>query len=245
MSSAAEWGLPDWTDPAAYGATASWNEPRWRWEFTRRRPDYRADFDDHAAASYARAVELYKKFKPGGKERVLEPSDPGFTATMPGPLKYGLMGLPNPRISDQPFLVLCFQPAFGWATMGEGKEFLAGNFEGVNVDAPEGTVAVVFDLARLIAAQLDGWRSALEAWQILERERKGVRLKVIKRRQPRKKRPGLWLQYLRVLDGREAGATFKDIAEAVIVEKKKTVATAQAANAKWLAAQALQFNWPA
>jgi hypothetical protein len=240
MISAAEWGLPDWRTPAAYGVVKDWDESRWRWEFTRRRPDYRADFDRHAAASYAHYVELYEKFKPGGKRvRVLKPDDPGFTATMLGPLKYGLAGLPNPRIGDQPDYALMFQPAFGFAVVGEGKEFLAGGFAGVNVDAPEGTVAVVFDLAHPIAAQLKGWRSFLES------EQKRVHHKVIKRRQPRKKRAGLLLQYLRVLDGKEVGATFQEIADAVIVQTKKTTPTAQAANAKWLSAKALQSNWPA
>ena len=158
-AAAAEWGIPDWRDPAAYGAADSWTDHRWRWEFTRRRADYRADFDQYAAASYALALESVT----GGK--VLKPNDPGFVATMPGPLKYGLAGLPNPRISDQPIYVRIFRSAFGGAYLGEGKEFLAGG-AGINIDAPEGTMAVVFDLAHPIEAQLREWRSCLEVSKI-------------------------------------------------------------------------------
>ena len=36
-------GLPDWRNKESY--TKNWNLDRWRWEFTRRRPDIRAAFD--------------------------------------------------------------------------------------------------------------------------------------------------------------------------------------------------------
>ena len=39
-----EWGIPDWRDPNAYGDTTQWNKLNWRWEFIRRRDDYREDF---------------------------------------------------------------------------------------------------------------------------------------------------------------------------------------------------------
>jgi len=239
VSPAKEWGLPDWLDGGSYGYTESWNENRWRWEFTRRREDYRADFDRYAEPTYVRAIELYKTFKPDGRlvapDQILKPTDPGFTATMPGPMKYGLAGLPNPRISEQPFYVRMFQPTYGAATLGEGPEFLAGG-EGVSVDAPDGTVAIVFDLAQPIKPQLQGLQSRLELEQEL---RHG---KVVP---GRRKHPRTWLRYLRVLDGRECGATFAEIAEVAVVETEDTAPTPPAAKVVWDAARALMFNWPA
>ena len=37
-----EWGLPDWQDKAIYGDVSQWTAARWRWEFTRRWNEYRA-----------------------------------------------------------------------------------------------------------------------------------------------------------------------------------------------------------
>jgi len=43
----ARWGLPDWTKPEDYPAKAT--DPLWRWEFLRRRPDYREAWDQWEA----------------------------------------------------------------------------------------------------------------------------------------------------------------------------------------------------
>ena len=172
------------------------------------------------------------------KDRVLKPTEPGFVATMPGPYKYGLAGLPNPRISEQPSYVRTFAPSTGGATMGQGQEFLAGG-EGVSVDAWEGAVAIVFDLAQSIDAQIEGWREFLKS----EQQRRHGKV-IARQRQPKKKMPDLWLRYLRALDAKECGASLKGIADAVIVENEKTVATPQSARAILELAQALQFNFP-
>lgn len=43
MTSQARWGLPDWTKPGDYPSEAT--DYQWRWEFLRRRPDYREEWD--------------------------------------------------------------------------------------------------------------------------------------------------------------------------------------------------------
>jgi hypothetical protein len=238
-SAATEWGLPDWRDAAAYGAIEDWNENRWRWEFTRRREDYRADFDRWAADSYSQMVELYKTFKPGGQyisaEQILKPMDPGFSAIMPGPLKYGLPGLPNPRISEQPFDAILFRSNYGSGIKGEGLEFLAGG-RGISVDAPEGKYLIEFNLKLPIKPQLEGLQSRLEVQQKLAC---GERIK------SRRQHPRTWPRYLRVIDGREAGASLSELAEIAVVETEDTVPTPQGAKMVWDAARALMFNWPA
>ncbi len=39
-----EWGIPDWCDAAAYAEFIDCDLDRWRWEFLRRRKDYRDDY---------------------------------------------------------------------------------------------------------------------------------------------------------------------------------------------------------
>jgi hypothetical protein len=239
MAAAAnDWGIPDWRDARAYGAVKNWNENRWRWEFTRRRKDYRADFDRYADESYAHALELYKKFKPDGRrarsDQILKPTDSGFTATMPGPRKYGLNGLPNPRISDQPFYVIMFGTTYGCAVLGEGKEFLSGG-QGVSIDLPEGSMAITFDLALPIKPQLKGLQPFLEDQQKL------IHGKVISRR----RHPGKWLTYLRVLDGRAAGASWSELTAALSDHMRSDFRhEPQAAAQVYRAAETLMFNWP-
>ena len=89
------WGIPDWTDECAYGDVSRWSEYRWRWEFTRRRSDCRADFRAHKDETARffdclRALEI--KRSPGAKRgRLLRPDEPGFTAQVPNCYeKYGL-----------------------------------------------------------------------------------------------------------------------------------------------------------
>src|SRR5262245_55293517 len=47
-----DWGVPDWTNGAAYPSTLTMRE--WWWQFTRRRPDYRALWTKWAPINGAR-----------------------------------------------------------------------------------------------------------------------------------------------------------------------------------------------
>jgi hypothetical protein len=227
------WGLPDWCDPAAYGDTGCWSQSRWRWEFTRRRSDYRADFDeacDPSVKHFAEVRELRKQ-RDGLEGRYLAPNEPGFqcVTTTDQFSRYGIVLL-NPRISEQPSHILQFQPNpfRSGMVVGQGQPF----GEQAATEVPEGAVSVKFDLDRPIEQQLDAWRGMLLAWQQM---RHG---KIIRRRT----HPNKWLRYLRVLDGREAGASWSAIADAVfepMVER-----TPQAAQRMHKDAQALAFNWP-
>jgi len=104
------WGIPDWRDATAYPRRLP--DPIWRWEFLRRREDYRKDYQTF----HAKTVEWYRKHtfedfqkgkSPAGDgviypENWDEHKDQNFTVQMPKSLeKYGMPFLPDPAI-DRP-----------------------------------------------------------------------------------------------------------------------------------------------
>ena len=233
-----EWGIPDWTEPRAYGDTKLWSTKRWRWEFVRRRPDFRADFD--AVRNYT--VEHYREVYSADWARdqgidpskLIGPDDPGFSGvtTTDQLVKYGIE-LFNPRISEQQMWRLNFQPNLfrTGAILGKGRPF----DERISVSIPDGAVGLLIDLDRPIAEQLEDYRDHL---QYLQTKRHGKKLQ-------RRQHPRLWLTYLRVLDGREAGASWAEIFETVLKSSKKTnLNPAQEAQDVYKRARALRDNWP-
>ncbi|MFC3447666.1 hypothetical protein ACFOLL_16990 [Falsochrobactrum ovis] len=74
---ATEWGLPDWQDESSYGNTSSWSFMRWRWEFTRRRDDYRNDFDNWKDQTYDFWVNA-RKLENKLPDTLLTPDVPGL-----------------------------------------------------------------------------------------------------------------------------------------------------------------------
>lgn len=191
-----EWGIPDWRNASAYGDTTQWGSRRWKWEFLRRRKDIRDDFDDKAPQVYANKLSLHEWDPSVSPDGVPRPDEPGFCVgsflidpSFPAPLS-----LPNPRISEQPCHCL---PMVGDDSLRMvGKKFLL---------LEDGFARVDFDLNRPAGPQL---AAAAEFLREAQQHRHG---KVIqKRRHPEK-----WLSYLRVLDAREAGATWSQIASTV------------------------------
>src|SRR4051794_14862574 len=87
-----EWGVPDWRDASAYPDPATFSESRWRWEFTRRRKDYREAWDTWAPITHARQATY-------AKGKLLSADDLNFRAEVPKAKElFGLYGsCPNPR----------------------------------------------------------------------------------------------------------------------------------------------------
>jgi hypothetical protein len=227
-----EWGIPNWTEPVAYGDTSKWGDHKWRWEFTRRRNDYRADFDKHLPDTLEQLAERQRR-EPD--KLFLRPDQPGFVAGGYVDLmrKYGLGSLPNPRISDQPFYVLTFRSEGGHFTPGFGKDRWEKNVATASV--PDGFGAVVFDLSQPIDRQ---WQSIREMVLGFQEDKFG---NVPARRRHTEK----WLSYLRVIDGREAAASWTTIFETVLRESKgHNLNPAQEARGVWNSAKALMYNWP-
>lgn len=229
-SVASEWGIPDWRDPASYGDSKEWSLGRWRWEFARRRPDVREFFDQWAGSAFAdnQPSKLTPPNRSTPKGR--SPGESGFMVECIGeePWHLGMKFVPNPRLGGQPHYQFFFDPmrsiTTGWRDVRE-----------VN-DPVE--VVLNFRLDRPLEPQL---KEARQYLQISQRANCGQLLQ--KRRQPKK-----WLLYLRTLDADDAGASWRDIAQALLPGREDEAgeaasASEQKARDTWEAADALRFNF--
>lgn len=224
-----DWGIPDWCDLNAYNET-DWSDYRWRWEFYRRRSDIREYFDQNAELTYERDLELISQGAVIGPLR--RPSEPGFCATgsEDATLRFGYVGIPNPRISAQPEAAIRPVKKFGrYYRLVEGRRLRAASEERLSEwvlpGSPSGQkqeavqldelaetfqvrlfpdeVAMKFALDEPIEPQLE------EARDILRERQKALTGKQLQNRRHKQK----WATYLRVLDAREAGAKWAEIAE--------------------------------
>jgi hypothetical protein len=264
------WGIPDWRYADPYLNMAAWDMDRWRWEFLRRRADYRADFE---AASIA-----------------VEPASPDFSGEQPDnglwligdgmrvwPFphrraeNYGLMEFYDPKISD-------------WMSMGPSwnSGVIYGPSHGVRDIVTEGwgfeevvdsnLVSFTFDLSKPLAPQLSEVKAELEMSQSLMRltlleqvelaygpayaETEETPLdelldKLNKKLRAPKHHVEKWPSYLRALDAREIGASWSEIADIFFqdgfLDRRKApdggygAPPPQAARELWLQADALRF----
>lgn len=218
-----EWGLPDWQDASSYGETAKWDWYRWRWEFNRRRPDLRAYFDERAANHYQARISITAVLP--NEKPVLKPNEPGFLIPADEGL-FGLSGIPNPRISDQPSAVLQF--------ISDGTKsvvFYPGeHYPELNISLESSSrVAVIFNVNLPLAQQIKDAHAGLGAYQC------AMHGSIIQTRS----RSAKWNDYLRVLDGREQGASWAEIATHLKTGSK----TPHSARDHHRQAQALCFNF--
>lgn len=210
-----DWGLPDYLDQASYGESVDWTRSRWRWEFLRRRDDVRAAFTEAANATYDYNQRFVGKsfFPTAGRT----PDEVGFTAMHPLALEIGLPRIPNPRIGEQPFDVLSFRD---W---DDAIVSIPAEHE------PEGYLRADIDLSKPIEPQLEtlrDWAKDLQASKLG---------KVLQKR----RHPAKWLTYLRILDGREAGASWAELSCLLPLKNR----TPQAARDTWNQADALRFKF--
>ncbi len=224
-----DWNVPDWRDDSAYPKPDASMLPDeevflyddrliyWRWEFLRRRQDYREDFDTHAAPTYA--YECAKaKAAPQEKEKtfVPPPEHPDFRANilylpyandpdwhgrvneaMPRFKRYGLdgRGLPNPR---------CLRPTrLGFKSRYGG--LLEGPIE-TRVELESDQVMITYCLSKPLAPQEQMVRKLLRMMQAHQYGKKVAR----------RARPKEWPTYLRVLDARAAGVPYHVIGKVVL-----------------------------
>lgn len=226
---AKEWCTPDWRDLNSY-EESDWSPYRWRWEFYRRRSDLREYFDQNAELTHQRDLELIRQGAVMGPLR--RPSEPGFCASgsEDATLKFGYIGIPNPRISAQPEGAIRPLKKFGrYYRLVEGRSLRAASEEKLSEwvlpGSPSGQkqeavqlnefaqtfqvrllpdeVAVKFALDEPIEPQLEEARDILR-----ERQKTLIGKRLQKRRHTLK-----WNTYLRVLDAREAGAKWGEIAD--------------------------------
>ena len=160
---------------------------------------------------------------------VTEIGEPGFTAA-PG-TKYGLLvGMPNPRISEQPWHVIKFTKSIHSALeIIQGATYdphVSGAAE-ESVAVPDGWMAVRLDLSK----PWDQQGEVIRLHFIAAQKRK------FGTPPGRRERSDKWLRYLRVLDGRECGATYEEVAEVVGLDNASRALT------DFNAAKSLMSNW--
>jgi hypothetical protein len=194
-------GTPNWMKADTYPGPDSINDTFWRWEFLRRRWDYREDWNKYFPLTYeydlacARNPDYPTKYN----KPVFPPDHPAFKARMPNSLeKYQLSGLPNPAIA-KPWM-LSFDSDYGRIYFGQGCDWMTGGEE-LSICLPEWKVAAVFDLKRPLPAQIDKVKADLMEWQSHQ----------IGRKLERRKCRDEWPLYLRVLDAVELGVPFRNI----------------------------------
>lgn len=116
-----DWKVPDWRKRDAYPKEGEIGLTQWRWEFLRRREDYRKDWLEYSQKSYEKEKEEYKKnpnleipmytkkngqqriIRLGKKDKPLPPEHLHYTASMPNAYeKYGMVFLLDPRTPSDP-----------------------------------------------------------------------------------------------------------------------------------------------
>jgi hypothetical protein len=130
------WGVPDWRDADAYPRKMT--DRTWRWEFLRRRPDYRKAWNECA--------EKYGGVSRNGVCYALTDS-PSKTRR-----RFGVSVIFTPwrTMSDHDLLFSVFCPAAGIASIGDA------DFQSVGMGpVPPGFADYRVDLSRPIAPQLE------------------------------------------------------------------------------------------
>lgn len=215
-----DWGVPDWTDEQAYPKKL--HMLQWWWEFTRRRPDYRALWLAHEPR-HKRTVEINKDAadKTTSTDQNLHLL---HTVTSEDPialrLTFGLSWLLDPGVIFSLHYLKIVHASHQVMVQDNKSRALEGaktliEVSGGEIDfdmldrmtsiykRPEeleqekGLVRYLFDLSKPLNPQLK------EAAVQLRAEQEGV----LGRKNTAKPNRQNWPDYLRVLDGRDANAT--------------------------------------
>lgn len=195
------WGVPDWRDASAYPGPGDISLADWHWQFTRRRADYREFWVKHARAQYdqLRAFREYCS-QTGG------PVPPGEIGAFNQDFCFGtwpevreqfrLNFVACPSLADRPARI---------AAIGYGGHVEWRSHDEMVKDQAAGRFTLAFDVSKPLGEQIEGAEATLRS---LQQEFFGI---VPERRRQIVK----WPSYLRVIDGRDAGASWKELAEAV------------------------------
>ena len=183
----------DWRKPEDYETLKEYSMDKWAWEFLRRNPEY---------------CREYRKLTEGMKAVQKE-----MAAFYPGCQKWDLQSWLDP---DREYQAPKFTPVRGGyeaditaqdlqiVTTNEGTVFKLDQYE------TTGEILFRFDTRKPINPQIEAAKKELLE---LQRNQSGERQAIIK---PRR---GEWITLLRVLDATAAGATDKQIAEALFPSK--------------------------
>lgn len=241
-----QWNVPDWQDAAAYPKPNDLSLPEWRWQFLRRRKDYRDEFDIHAAPTYAYECVRTTASRKGRKLLVVPQGHPAFRASLEylsvqdedaaqdtfllalsRCQRYDLAcRLPNPRCITP--LRLQFERPYGG--------FLNGPIQGpVRLSLREDQIMLTYCLSKPLAAQVQLIRDLLQRIQAHKYGKKVAR----------RARRADWPLYLRVLDAKAAGVPLRVIGTTVLSLRgtQEQIATRVLADI-YTPAYALGINFP-
>ena len=214
---------PDWQEPAHYAALQSADARQWAWEFLRRNPAYRRDWEAFIArwraleADYGAPPQrdfLRWKADPrawvraaeaeGGECRVDE--DKVLIECALG-AKYGFYKFPPDPVEDRPDIE--------WRPLPETPPF-------EDCAEVEAAMPLCFDLALPLRPQLEAAGRRLAARQARLR-REGMRMKRLRVWRDE------WLRWLRLLDAEAAGAGEEAIARVLFGGDRQALADARRA----------------
>lgn len=220
IASNTQWNVPDWKDAGAYPRPEDLSLTYWRWEFLRRRQDYKEDFEAHALPTYNFEIAEAKATPPQGKQiRIVSPDHPEFRArliylakqdseealtafrqALNRLLPYDLSqsGLPNPRCVTPHRLQ--FEQGFGG--------FIFGPINDGRIYRPlrENQIAVIFCVSKPLAPQ-----EAFAGHYLREIQKHKYGKKI-----GRRARRNDWPSYLRALDAKAAGVPLHVIGRTVL-----------------------------
>lgn len=199
---------PDWRKADDYRFPPGFPDHRWAWEFLRRNPEYRRDWNAALSRFLDQSGEFEvssdpREFLRQGGSLVLtgemwrdDPEDPGFYLPVDEQEKWGLRGgMLNPETNDPG--QLSFDLSFGTVHfMRKGEKLTARG---------PAYPMVVFDLHLPLKPQLDSIVGPME------RARKFLNIKTHRAKHHRR----LWPRYLRMLDADLDQRTPKQIADAL------------------------------
>jgi hypothetical protein len=187
------WGVPHWRDAAAYEIDRT---PRqWRWEFLRRRQDYREDWLKHYEPSRREALGIFGDQPLPEGVTSWEEHYSGCASYPDSAWKYGIAPLIDPSRACSEFeLWQYFQNEHPYVLRFASRDRFEELYD-------TGRAVVVFDLNEPLAAQL---RKAMAGLQRTQAELRGSVLDL--RRHENK-----WPLYLRAIDARDAGETLESI----------------------------------
>ena len=227
----AGWGVPDWSQGKSYPAPDELPDDLWRWEFLRRNPEYRDDWEIYAWETYATLTGFPYDQSP---DAVLTPNNEEFVADIPhSERRYGLKMCPNPRNPRPNVGNLVFENCNVVLKEGEGPRWLEGGWR-QDVSVPEGFVLVQFDLATPWSKQEAAAKYQFESLQ-------RARGYTPKSERPKRTRMN-WPIYLRLLDARDQGASWREIAATIWPNQQKD--SANISKMYWDQARPLSCNWP-
>lgn len=242
------WGLPDWRDAEAYEPFGGWDESRWRWEFLRRRGDYREDFE-----AALKQLDLPLKTPEDCADVAGWLTGLGMRAwpfMHPDARKYGLTEFFDPVIGNWIGLGPEWNSGLIFGA-SDGRELFVGDDREYHFRPATFLVDYSFDLRRPLPPQIAELTALLQQSQFEyfaygDGMPEGVPLHEAERlaidAPPKTKHHRRnWPTYLRVLDAREAGASLSEIAE--ILPGSMAARDEQAAHNVLGQAKALQFRF--